>query len=138
MRTLLFCVFFISSQISFGQENLGSIKGYVTDKKGIPVDFITVLLKDSLQQTVKETYTDDDGYFVLKDVFDGTYSIFISEFGYHNTTIENIKVIKDFTQVINIQLSKDEEIIMGGCPIRPKLIDQNGRFNGTIKREDIH
>ncbi|HRO76447.1 MAG TPA: carboxypeptidase-like regulatory domain-containing protein, partial [Crocinitomicaceae bacterium] len=131
MRTLLFFVFLISSQIGFGQENLGNIKGTVTDKKGKPVDFAVVRVKDSLK-FIAYDMTDDDGIFEIKGLPEGTYSIWFESDFSSETILENVKIRKDSTQVINITLS---EIEFYGCPMGrplPKLIDMNGRFNGTI------
>lgn len=108
MRLYLFIIFVLVSANIFAQA---SISGIVTDEEGNALDYATVTIDDYKQVT----YTDQNGYFDISNISQGSHVIEVSYVGYKNyeTTIE----ISDST-VHNVTLAMDltsmEEIVVTG------------------------
>ncbi|HRO76844.1 MAG TPA: carboxypeptidase-like regulatory domain-containing protein [Crocinitomicaceae bacterium] len=157
MRILLICFLFIS-QITLGQDGFGKIKGHLNYINDEPAKHFFVELKDEQQQTVKQTYTYADGTFYFDSIVPDFYSVVATvpdslelpdankctfrRPNYNTKLIEEVQITSYFTHFIDVTLYyyKREVVEMrAGCLpyYSTKLIDEEGRFNGVIKREDI-
>lgn len=150
MRILFICFLFIS-QITLGQDGFGKIKGRL-NYGNEPAKHFLIELKNERQQTVKQTHTYADGTFYLDSIVPDFYytwatppdslEMYSSIRPY--VFIEEFRVISNLTHFIDVTLYYYKREVIekrAGCSPyysnRLLLIDEEGRFNGTIKREDI-
>ena len=87
----MFCFFciFLCQEIVRSQVN--SISGNLIDSSGIPLAFINALLYDSTgNYTGAGALSETNGYFTIKNILDGSYTIKLSALGFKEKTIENI------------------------------------------------
>jgi hypothetical protein len=62
----------------------GSIKGVIVDEKNIPLPFVTVILKNSIDSSFyKSTLTDSKGVFNIEMIKEGKYVLNISMLGFN-------------------------------------------------------
>ena len=89
-----------------GQEEIASgiISGQIKTTDGLPAVFVTVYMKENNRATV----TDDKGYFTIKNLKEGIYTLEISMVGLkpQNKTVE---VKKDQSSSVLITLSENEK-----------------------------
>ena len=106
------------------QEEIGSgvISGQIKTTDGLPAVFVTVYMKE----TNRATITDDKGYFTIKNLKEGVYTLEISMIGLkpQNKTIE---VKKDQSASVLITLAENEKqlaevIITSGRRLNSKPI----------------
>ncbi|HRO76845.1 MAG TPA: hypothetical protein PLP27_11940 [Crocinitomicaceae bacterium] len=153
MRILLICFLFIS-QISFGQDGFGKIKGHL-NYGNKPAGHFFVELMNEKNQTVKQAYTYNDGTFYFDSIAPDFYwiiAIIPDSLALPNKfciktpdLIESIEITTNFTHFINYTLidkritREDIQIFPPRTvpPLPPYLIDYDGRFNNHISREDI-
>ncbi len=150
MRILLICFLFIS-QISLGQDGFGKIKGRL-NYGNEPAKHFLIELTNLEGETFNKIYTNIDGTFYLDSIapdFYYTWATPPDSLEMYSSIrpyvfIEEFRVISNLTHFIDVTLNdykREREYIKNvakGPPTAPDLnIDKNGRFNGTIKREDI-
>ena len=111
MKTIIkiSCFFFFGIISSYAQNN--SISGKVTSN-GEPLPFVNIYLKN----TKLGTATNENGFFNLKIITNGTYIIVASSVGYETKSAkivltENEKITKNFN--LNENSSLDEIVISG-------------------------
>ena len=81
---ILFCQEIVRSQDSF-------ISGNLIDSSRTPLAFINALLYDSDgNYTGAGALSETNGYFTIKNILDGSYTIKLSALGFKEKTIENI------------------------------------------------
>ena len=107
------CLLFLGIAAIKGQTN--SISGKVSSN-GEVLPFVNVYLK----KTKQGTSTNENGFFELKNIPNGTYTIVASSIGYKFkskkiTLIGNQKIVKNFNLKVNDAL---EEIVISGT-LRP-------------------
>jgi outer membrane receptor for ferrienterochelin and colicins len=107
------CLLFLGIAAINGQTN--SISGKVSSN-GEVLPFVNVYLK----KTKQGTSTNENGFFELKNIPNGTYTIVASSIGYKFkskkiTLIGNQKIVKNFNLKVNDAL---EEIVISGT-LRP-------------------
>ncbi len=94
---LLACFF---SGISAYSQDLLTIEGRVTDKKSNPISFASVYLLN----TNLAVFSDAGGYFKIKNMAGGEYTVAISAIGYA-TLNEKIQIKKNATSPFEFQLA---------------------------------
>ncbi len=99
MRILLICFLFIS-QITLGQDGFGKINGCL-DYRNEPAKHFLIELKDEQQQTVKQTYTCDDGTFYFDSIIPSFYSVVVPK---------QVKYLNENTQIETIEVSENIQI----------------------------
>jgi len=101
MKILLFSVFLCLSIVA--QAQTGEIQGKITDaKSGKPLPFVNVIVKaNGFTITIK---TDLQGYYTIKGLNAGEYSLIVQDTNRPNGEIINIGVFADETLPINVQL----------------------------------
>ena len=107
------CLLFLGIAAIKGQTN--SISGKVSSNSEV-LPFVNVYLK----KTKQGTSTNENGFFELKNIPNGTYTIVASSIGYKFkskkiTLIGNQKIVKNFNLKVNDAL---EEIVISGT-LRP-------------------
>lgn len=90
------------------QTASGEIKGKVTDKSsGETIAFANIALKDKSGNQTASATTGATGYFIVKKVPPGEYSMTISFIGYNTKTINKIIISEGKTTTVNIQMETD-------------------------------
>ena len=108
MKKYTFFLFFLSFVSSYAQN---SISGKVTSA-GEALPYVNVYLK----KTKLGTATDENGFFEIKNISDGTYTIAISSIGFKPKYLKisfsgNKKVVQNFT--LNESNSLEEIVVSG-------------------------
>ncbi|MCC5920930.1 MAG: carboxypeptidase-like regulatory domain-containing protein [Cyclobacteriaceae bacterium] len=100
----LFCVFALSSTslveaytLDDDDESKALIKGQVIDAKGNPVSFANVLLK----HTTLGNYTDAEGFFNIRGLSAGDYTLRFSAVGYRSVEI-----------AVSVKENEEQEVIV--------------------------
>lgn len=103
-------ILLLSLLAAVGGQAQGCIKGIVTDAKGGPLPFVSVvILKDGKQ--VHDGTTDRDGVFVIKPLDTvGTYNIAIDNPGYIRYRREGVRVLPDGFTFVEIKLNRLDPI----------------------------
>ena len=103
-------ILLLSLLAAVGGQAQGCIKGIVTDAKGGPLPFVSVvILKDGKQ--VHNGTTDRDGVFVIKPLDTvGTYNIAIDNPGYIRYRREGVRVLPDGFTFVEIKLNRLDPI----------------------------
>ena len=97
--TFIACLFFISTQILFAQQNHGKVKGVITTSDGGPAPGVNIILKNSKYGTV----TNDDGSFEFNRVKANNYILQVTLTGYESIEKE-VTVTENETTTLNFQL----------------------------------
>lgn len=112
----LFFIFLLLDVIA-NANGLGEIGGKIIDAKNKkPVDYANILAKKD-GKIVAKVLSDDDGYFLIKNLVPGVYSLQVSCVGYEKQEINKIDVVSD-TKVINnniLMKSNGTEVVEIGC-----------------------
>ncbi len=141
MKKLLLLTFIIFSSVATALAQSGTLKGQILDKdkkEGIP--FVNVVLELNGSMIAGGT-TDFDGYFTVKPIPPGKYTVKASSVGFAPVELQGVVITSDNIRVQNISMSssvKDlgvvEIIEIKGAP----LIDPgNTTSGGTQTRDDI-
>lgn len=96
---------FITPIISFSQIN---IKGKIADEKGEAIEYVNVLIKDSLKILGSST-TDSKGNFIIKNIKKGKYTLETYLMGYKNS--KKIVDIEKDIDIGSLELSRDMEML---------------------------
>ncbi|GAA0525345.1 TonB-dependent receptor [Chitinophaga japonensis] len=98
------CLLGIGSLYANETDNGGIIKGIVRTSDNKPAPAVSVQLKG----TRKNTLTDDQGVFTLRNVNPGTYTVEVSLIGYETVT-QTVTVEKGQTITVDLQLNLSEK-----------------------------
>jgi len=135
--TLLFLCLF-SSVLVFGQAS-GEIQGKVTDaKSGEPIPFANVNV--TINGALAGVQTDFDGFYSIKPIPAGEYTVKVSFVGYATQQIEKVLVRTDKITFLDVQL-KEEGTVLNEVEIVaykvPLLQADETATGGTITKEEI-
>lgn len=117
MKKLLFLTAVLlvtSSYRSLAQNEYGEIKGRLTDSishEPIPFATVVALLNDNM---ISGASTDVDGYFSIKPLSSGHYTVKTSMLGYKNVQINNVSVNSGKMSYLSIGISPSAIEIIGG------------------------
>mgnify|MGYP000344928398 FL=1 len=108
LKKLTFLFILLFSSLCFSQ----TITGKITDKNGNGIPYVNVYLK----KTKIGNSTNEKGFYQLKNIKKGNYTLVISSIGYKTKSVkisirENQKIIKNFT--LSEDNSLDEIVISG-------------------------
>ncbi|ARV07309.1 TonB-dependent receptor [Polaribacter sp. SA4-10] len=112
MKYSVFIVFLVLSTLSFGQ----TISGKITTENGDEIPYANVYLK----KTKIGTSSDENGFYKLKNILKGSYTLLVSSIGYKTIAIK-INLTNNKKIVKNITLTEDkslDEIVISGT-LRP-------------------
>lgn len=111
-KKLLLSILFFSIITSLQAQN--TLKGKIVDKENKPIDFAEVhLLKGNDEQLIQQSFTDETGAFILKNIVSDTYQLtvqYLGKYVYSSTLIidKNIDL-----QPITIELNTSlDEIVV--------------------------
>lgn len=112
-KILLFLLPLLAAISTFAQEETGSLEGYITTSDGKPAPFVTIAIKGLKRNTI----TDADGFFSLKQMKPGSYILQISFVG-HSVQQQEAAVVRGETARVAIQLKTSDvelrEVIVSG------------------------
>ena len=135
--TLLFLCLF-SSVLVFGQAS-GEIQGKVTDaKSGEPIPYANVNV--TINGALAGIATDFDGFYSIKPIPAGEYTVKVSFVGYATQQIEKVLVRTDKITFLDVQLNEEGtvldvvEIVAYKVPL---LQTDETATGGTITKEEI-
>src|SRR5947209_7648565 len=90
---LLLTVFFVLfSSVAFGQRDLGTITGIVTDASGAAVPNATVTIVEDATGVSHTTQTNDSGNYSMPTLKPGTYTITVESTGFQKAQQKNVVV----------------------------------------------
>ncbi len=106
----------------------GTIRGFVKDSQtGQPMIFIVV----GLEGTSFGTQTDENGYYTISKIPDGSYTLAISILGFTDVR-EKIEVSKDKVIAKNFLLEKND-VVLNEIEISAKGADQRNNVNISVE-----
>ncbi len=95
------------ASISFGQSLTGGVAGKVINEQGKPMDYASV---QAIEGGIVKggSYTDEDGFYSIKPLSAGTYTIKVTYLGYPSVKLENVLVAPSKTAKRNITMKKKQ------------------------------
>jgi hypothetical protein len=106
-RVLLLCAtaaFSLASCSLYAQSDNGNIVGYVKDPTGAVIPKAKVVLKNEATGVVKQTTTNDSGYYVVNSIPTGLYTASAEATGFKKVEVVHNKLDADSTLAIDITL----------------------------------
>jgi hypothetical protein len=122
-------------------QNTGTLRGRIfnaNDNTTLPGANVWVMVNGSKVGAS----SDKDGFFTIKPLNPGIYTVHISYMGYENVSITNVNVVADnLNQMKDIYL-KEEGIMIGGKPViitpnERRLINPESPSRMTLIKDDI-
>lgn len=101
------CLFQINT---FSQGNTGELTGVVKDASGNPVPFANVVILSS-ERIVTGTTTDFEGYYALKPINAGTYTVKVSAVGYAPQEFTGLVISASQTKMLDVVLGAGIELM---------------------------
>lgn len=90
MRSLLFCLVFLTFLTADAQDSLGFITGSIIDEKRKPIEGATIQLISMENGTSKSLLSEKDGSFEISDIPFGLKKLVVSSVGFQQLTIDSI------------------------------------------------
>jgi len=88
-----------------GLVEVGTIYGFITDEKGLPIPSAQVLVAGEQEYVI---FTNDAGYYILSDLAEGRYTVVITKRGFEGQSVD-IKADKGESIEFNISLEHREQ-----------------------------
>lgn len=133
--TKLFLLLTIYANAQSGNGITGKI---IDEQSGTPMEFVAVaaFVNDRVMATAE---TDENGYYKLKPLEAGSYTVKASIIGYHPHSITEVAVSSLKMTLLNIKMNASAyEIIGGGVEeYQIKLIDPFDATGSIIAKQDI-
>lgn len=86
-------------------QTKGEIRGKVTDSKTKkPLDYGSIIIENDRRKVVAHALTDDDGYYIVKQLEPGEYTVKCTYIGYLNSVITAVNVEADFIRFVNLPM----------------------------------
>ena len=107
---------FLTSSLSWEfktKSDLGSLTGRIIDEDGNPISGVKISVEGANVDSVK---TDDNGYYTIDGIREGSYEVNISKSGYKSK--EEISAIKESNQIVAKVLSDLGKMIKPGVQTR--------------------
>src|SRR5215471_3548491 len=131
-RFTRFFIYFIACLILIGKEasaQTGSVTGKITDDKGAPISFATVVL----QGTQYGSSTKEDGSFEITSVPSGNYTLKITSIGYEdiNQAVTVNGVAQPFSFSMKLKAHSLNEVVVVGYQS-----EKRARITGAVSDVD--
>lgn len=145
MRTKLFLLLFtlIATSLSLCAQDQGYLDGKVfLDSKDKPAYTSSIRIFQG-ERLVQGTTADIDGFFRIKPLNPGKYSVVISYMGYHNDTIINVPISSGTgtdlgTNILIPTTTMLTQAIINGVRIYEEpLIDKSGGMNHSLSSKQL-
>ena len=124
---------------AFGQSNLGSISGTITDKSGGVIVNATVTVTDTQRGLSRTLTTDDAGEYVAPNLLPGVYTVRAEAVGFNKIERQNIRleVGKDVRVDLTVQPGEQTTTVTVTEEI-PLVETTNSTLGGTLSNETIN
>jgi hypothetical protein len=99
----LFSLLFVA-MLAYGQRDLGTITGTISDQQGAAVPNAKVTIKDTATGVTYETVTNDTGNFTRPALNPSTYTVIVEAAGFEKTQQANILVNPGEPVAVNLSL----------------------------------
>ena len=108
--TIAFCL--LISAVTYGQSNFGEIRGKVIDAgTKSPLDFLTLVVKkDGVNKG--GAYTNEDGFYNVKALPPGEYTVIAKYVGYADQQIPGVVVTANNITYVNIEMTTGSENVL--------------------------
>ncbi|MES2779309.1 MAG: carboxypeptidase regulatory-like domain-containing protein [Bacteroidota bacterium] len=125
--------------IASAQSQMGEIRGKLSDAKTKkPLDYASVTIE--LNGVVKaQVLTDDEGNYIAKTLQPGSYTIKVTNLGFRNIIVSNVRVASDQITFENISMDKDDGQKLPDVIIKskPPLIRPDGASVKTLTADAV-
>jgi len=124
---------------AFGQSNLGSISGSITDKSGGVVANATVTVTDTQRGLSRTLTTDDAGEYVAPNLLPGVYSVSAESKGFTRIERQNIRLEVSKDVRVDLTLQPGEQTTTVTVTEELPLVETtNSTLGGTLSNETIN
>jgi len=124
---------------AYAQQPTGSIEGVVTDQNGAVIAGATVSITEKATGRVITTTTNDSGFYVMRSLLPGIYSVKIEKSGFASGAIENVQVFVG--QVANVSISLKvggtEAVVEVTANTEVQVDTSRHNVDGVIKAREI-
>lgn len=121
-----------------GQSGAGSIQGTVTDTTGAVMPAVSVHVVNNATGVAADTRTNHVGYYVVPDLFTGTYSVTVSAPGM-KTHSQTLELLVGQNAVVNVKLTPGavtQQVTVAGNAVQ--LVTTNsGVISSTLENARI-
>src|SRR5579862_6283836 len=97
----VFAALLFAASLAFGQVNVTSVSGTVTDPTGAAVPGATVQVVNTSTSAAISVTTNDKGEYAVPTIPAGTYRITVSKAGFKTITAEDTALIVGVPGVVN-------------------------------------
>ena len=129
----------LSSFTALAQSGAGSIKGTVTDSTGAVISGASIHVVNKATGVVNDTKTNDTGFYVVPELFSGTYSVSITAPGMKTTT-QSIELLVAQDAVVNETLSAGavtQQVTVSANAVQLQTTD-SGAITSTLENARIN
>jgi carboxypeptidase family protein len=131
----IFGMVIVSTSLSYGQMNVGSIVGTITDPTGAVVPSAKIILVNQGTQVTQETQTNASGFYTFKALPVGRYKLSVTLSGFQTYERPDIQIVSGETVTLDVKLVVGQETqtitITGEAP----LLDTATANSGTTRTE---
>lgn len=104
MKTIFTTCLLIFLSCLVHAQNFGEIRGRLFDEANNPIPFAGLVVYSGETQVTGAT-SDDQGYYVIKPVAAGTYTLKVQHINYHPQVINNVIVGAETTKYLDVRLA---------------------------------
>jgi hypothetical protein len=123
----------------FGQSNLGSISGSITDKSSGVIANATVTVTDTQRGLSRTLTTDDAGEYVAPNLLPGEYSVRAESKGFARIERQNIRLEVGKSVRVDLTLQPGEQTTTVTVTEELPLVETtNSTLGGTLSNETIN
>ena len=123
----------------FGQSNLGSISGSITDKSGGVIANATVTVTDTERGLSRTLITDDAGEYVAPNLLPGVYSVRAESKGFTRIERQNLRLEVGKSVRVDLTLQPGEQTTTVTVTEELPLVETtNSTLGGTLSNETIN
>ncbi|MCW5962394.1 MAG: TonB-dependent receptor [Bryobacterales bacterium] len=116
-----FVLVVLGSLALLGQSTLATLTGVVLDEQNASVSGATVTLKDPVRGLVRETLTNDSGYFTLPQLAPSNYELTVAKPGFRAERVESLVLNAKDQRTLRLQLAiaaqSDAVNVVGELPL---------------------
>ena len=98
------CVLFFSAAMAFGQSQLASVSGAITDSSGSAIPGATITASNAATGLLKTAQTNETGYYSLRDLPIGSYTINVEQQGFRTYSREGLVLTTGQAMSLNVTM----------------------------------
>src|SRR6478609_3704863 len=124
---LFLCLFILCTATSFAQGK-GSLKGAITTSDNKPAEGVSVTVKELNRTTI----ADNNGFFTIKNVPVGNYTLTLTLVGYHDVE-EKVSITSGETTDVNIHLTLSNNELNQVVILSNKSAFKTNRISSSLR-----